>query len=57
MKNWKSLGLLWCLLGVLAFSTPSCTLLKKIFIGDPRENCNHPQHGKWVQEQKVKHMK
>jgi hypothetical protein len=32
-------------LGSLLFS--SC----RLFMGDPRKNCNHPDHGKYVKEQ------
>ncbi len=39
---------LFSLLGSMALS--SCAALR----GDPRRNCNHPEHGKYMQEKRVK---
>lgn len=40
-----------CLAGTLT----SCKGLKngfqRVFQGDPRKNCNHPDHGKYMKEQ------
>jgi hypothetical protein len=36
------------LLGSVVLS--SCAMLR----GDPRRNCNHPEHGKYMQERRVK---
>jgi len=32
-------------------------VFKKIFIGDPRKNCNHPEHGEYMREKEVKRMR
>lgn len=32
-------------------------VMKKIFIGDPRKNCNHPEHGEYMREREVKRMR
>ena len=40
------------LLFISAMAFSSCKLLK----GDPRKNCNHPDHGKYQQEKRMKKM-
>ncbi len=44
---------LLALLLFIAVSTPSCAKVKRIVMGDPRKNCNHPKHGDWVREKRI----
>lgn len=42
------------LLLIMGFTMPSCAKVKTLVFGDPRKNCNHPKHGDWVREQRMK---
>ncbi|MEM6261784.1 MAG: hypothetical protein AAGI38_04705 [Bacteroidota bacterium] len=49
MKKFVKLVLL---LFTLSMVLSSCKMLK----GDPRKNCNHPDHGKYMMEKRRKKM-
>ncbi len=42
------------LLLFIAVSAPSCAKVKRVVLGDPRKNVNHPKHGEWVREKRMK---
>ena len=42
------------LLLIMGLTMPSCAKVKKLVLGDPRKNCNHPKHGDWVREKRMK---
>jgi len=50
-KRWTALLFLLALLGSLAFS--SCKMLR----GDPRRNCNHPEHGEYMKEKQMERFR
>jgi hypothetical protein len=37
---------------LVSFTLSSCKILR----GDPRRNCNHPEHGDYMREKQVKGM-
>lgn len=60
MKN-RSFTSIFAVLALLLFvgtMSPGCAKVslaaKKVFIGDPRKNPNHPKHGDYVREKRMK---
>lgn len=51
-KYQRSFSLLLVVAFLAGLSLSSC----KVFMGDPRKNCNHPQHGQYMMEQQKKRM-
>ncbi|MFK7970557.1 MAG: hypothetical protein AB8F95_09325 [Bacteroidia bacterium] len=49
MKSKRAIPIL-ILLFITALAFSSC----KMFKGDPRKNCNHPEHGKYMQQKRMK---
>lgn len=49
-RRWTSLLLIFSLMAPLTLT--SCKVLR----GDPRKNCNHPDHGDYMREQQQKRM-
>ncbi|MEM7659214.1 MAG: hypothetical protein AAF399_24045 [Bacteroidota bacterium] len=39
---------------ILAFAASLLLSSCRVFMGDPRKNCNHPDHGKYMKEQSFK---
>ena len=51
MKKLRHIFLLLTILALLgSVVLSSCAALR----GDPRRNCNHPDHGKYMQEKRMK---
>ena len=44
--------IVWLTAFFLGATLSSCAILR----GDPRKNCNHPQHGQYMQEKRSKKM-
>lgn len=38
----------------ITLTSPSCAKVKRVVMGDPRKNVNHPKHGDFVREKRMK---